>query len=71
MEEAEAVFICVNTPASDKLESGKMGQPSNLNAFKSVLKAIGEATRENSNHKILVNKSTVPLGTSKMTIEIL
>ena len=65
------VFICVNTPAAETQEDGKMGLPSNLNAFKSVLKAIGGATKPDSKHKILVNKSTVPVGTSKLTVEIL
>jgi UDPglucose 6-dehydrogenase len=71
LEEAEVVFICVNTPAAEKGQNDRMGQPSDLSAFKSVLKSIGEATKIDSNHKILVNKSTVPVGTSKMTNEIL
>jgi UDPglucose 6-dehydrogenase len=73
LAEAQAIFICVNTPPAP-VQRGVMGQPSDLSAFKSVLKSIGEAAGSDSfpmGHRIIVNKSTVPVGTSKMTEEIL
>ena len=71
-EEAEAIFICVNTPPivddqEDLEHEKKMGQSTDMRAFKSVVKSIGEAylkSHEHHSHKILINKSTVPIGTS-------
>lgn len=49
-----------------------MGQATDLCAFKSVVRAIGDASRiSTTGHKIIVNKSTVPIGTVRMTIDLL
>ena len=68
----DAVFVCVNTPPLiDQSES--LGQKTDLRAFQSVISAICKAYKETNSqiHKIIINKSTVPIGTSKMTENIL
>ena len=67
------MFICVNTPPLIQEEAELLGQQTDLRAFKSVLKSIGEAASKTltPSHKLIINKSTVPIGTSKMTIDLL
>jgi UDPglucose 6-dehydrogenase len=59
----------VNTPPL--VESSTIGQKTDLRAFNSVINSIGKAAKDNTEHKIIVNKSTVPMGTSELTYEIL
>ena len=42
-----------------------MGQAADLTALKCVLKSIGENLNDDK-HRIVVNKSTVPLGTAEL-----
>ena len=61
--EADCLMIAVNTPPSN--EPCGMGQSADLTALKSVLKAIGESISDDK-CRIVINKSTVPLGTAEM-----
>lgn len=70
--------MCVNTPPACTLADNKLlGKPTDMRAFKSVIKSIAESSKviiQNKGFdkpKILVVKSTVPVGTSKMTEELL
>ena len=56
MEASDAVFLCVGTP------QGGDGRP-DMRAFYSAAAAIAGALRH---HHVLVNKSTVPVGTGRM-----
>ena len=74
---SDAVFICVNTPPEKKKlgeTSSFLGQRTDLRAFKSVLNSLSQAFVSylsqsekqgplSAQAKIIVNKSTVPLGT--------
>ena len=53
IQAADVIFIAVNTPMGDDGSA-------NLSAFRSV---IGSISKNLNNHKIIVNKSTVPIGT--------
>ena len=57
----EVIFNCVNTPP---LEDGS----ADLRYVLAVAKTIGENIKE---YKIIVNKSTVPPGTARKTVEII
>ena len=57
----EVIFNCVNTPCN---EDGS----ANLNYVFAVAKTIGENIKE---YKVIVNKSTVPPGTTRKTAEII
>ena len=57
---AEIIFICVNTPTSDNGDS-------NLSYVKAAAEEIGQSM---NGYKIIVNKSTVPVGTGDMVYDI-
>ncbi|MGD8368579.1 MAG: UDP-glucose/GDP-mannose dehydrogenase family protein [Desulfobacterales bacterium] len=61
VEDSEILFICVGTPTDHQLRA-------DLSAVKSVAAAIG---RYLNGYKIVVNKSTVPVGTAKMVRSII
>jgi UDPglucose 6-dehydrogenase len=48
-----------------------MGKATDMGAFFSVVKSIAAACKEDSSHKIIVEKSTVPLGTASKVRDIL
>jgi len=54
VRESEIIFICVNTPTNEHQEA-------DLTAVEAVARAIGQHINE---YKIVVNKSTVPVGTA-------
>jgi UDPglucose 6-dehydrogenase len=56
IQESEVIFICVGTPAGSSCEA-------DLSAVKSVAEAIGTYMND---YKVVVNKSTVPVGTADM-----
>lgn len=60
VHESDIIFICVGTPANDAHEA-------DLTAVKDVAKAIG---RYMNDYKIIVNKSTVPVGTADLVKRI-
>ncbi len=60
MKDAEIVFICVGTPQSD---SGS----ADLSAVWAVAKEIGENLKD---YKVIVTKSTVPVGTNEKVRQI-
>ena len=61
VEAAEIIFICVNTPPMDHGET-------DLSYVKAVAKEIAEAI---NGYKVIVNKSTVPVGTGDIVSEII
>jgi UDPglucose 6-dehydrogenase len=56
VQEAEIIFICVNTPANEHQEA-------DLTAVIEVAKVVGRHMEE---YKVIVNKSTVPVGTADL-----
>jgi UDPglucose 6-dehydrogenase len=61
VQESEIIFICVNTPTNEHREA-------DLTAVQEVAKAIG---RYMDDYKIVVNKSTVPVGTAELVKNII
>jgi len=61
VQASEIIFICVNTPTSDNGDS-------NLSYVKEAAKEIGQSM---NGYKIIVNKSTVPVGTGDLVREII
>jgi UDPglucose 6-dehydrogenase len=61
VQESEIIFICVNTPTNEHQEA-------DLTAVEAVAKAIGQHINE---YKIVVNKSTVPVGTADLVKKII
>ncbi|RJR26407.1 UDP-glucose/GDP-mannose dehydrogenase family protein [candidate division WWE3 bacterium] len=61
MREAEIVFICVGTPQSDT-------GAADLSAVWNVAKEIGQHLKD---YKVIVTKSTVPVGTNEKVREII
>jgi len=61
VQESEIIFICVNTPTNEHREA-------DLTSVKEVAKAIG---RYMDDYKIVVNKSTVPVGTADLVEKII
>lgn len=58
LEKSDIVFIAVGTPS---LENGK----SDLSSMWDVIKKIAKYQKDHNSHKIVVIKSTVPVGTAK------
>jgi len=61
VEKSEVIFICVGTPAK---KDGRI----EMKYFNQAVREIGEVMRnmgDNKKRKIIVNKSTVPVGTGK------
>lgn len=58
IENSEIIFLCLPTPQD---EDGS----ADLHYVLNVATDIGSIIRENSNYKIIVNKSTVPVGTAQ------
>jgi len=56
IEDSDVIFICVGTPTGSSCEA-------DLSAVKSVAAAIGMYMND---YKVVVNKSTVPVGTADM-----
>lgn len=61
---AEAVFLCLPTP------QGEDGS-ADLTHVIEIAEKIGDLLRDNKNYKLIVNKSTVPVGTVEKVKEIL
>jgi len=61
VQESEIIFICVGTPSNEKQEA-------DLTYVKEVAKVIGKYMNE---YKIVVNKSTVPVGTADLVEQII
>ena len=61
VRESEIIFICVNTPTNEHQEV-------DLTAVEAVAKFIGQHINE---YKIVVNKSTVPVGTADLVKNII
>ena len=61
VQESEIIFICVNTPTNEH-------QAADLTAVEEVAKAVGQHMNE---YKIVVNKSTVPVGTADLVKKII
>ena len=77
VKKAEAVFVCVNTPPLQDEAREHLGQGTDMRAFNSVVRAVAEAAagimeaKDVAWPKILVNKSTVPVGTALATAQII
>lgn len=61
---AEAIFLCLPTP------QGEDGS-ADLTHVMEIASEIGDLLKDNSNYKLIVNKSTVPVGTVAKVKEIL
>jgi len=61
VEASEVIFICVGTPPNERQEA-------DLSAVKEVAAAIG---RHMNDYKVVVNKSTVPVGTADLVKSII
>ena len=61
VQESEIIFICVNTPTNEHLEA-------DLTAVIEVAKAVGQHI---NGYKVVVNKSTVPVGTAELVKNII
>jgi len=61
VRESEIIFICVNTPSNEHKEA-------DLTAVKEVARVIG---RHMDQYKVIVNKSTVPVGTADLVKNII
>ena len=61
VRESEIIFICVNTPTNEHQEA-------DLTAVKEVAKSIGKYMDD---YKIVVNKSTVPVGTADLVKKLI
>ncbi len=61
VQESEIIFICVGTPTNEHQET-------DLTAVKEVAKTVGQYMNE---YKIVVNKSTVPVGTADLVKELI
>jgi UDPglucose 6-dehydrogenase len=61
VQESDIIFICVDTPANEHQEA-------DLSAVEEVAKVIGEYMND---YKIVVNKSTVPVGTADLVKKII
>jgi len=61
VQESEIIFICVNTPSNEHQEA-------DLTAVKMVAGSIGQYMNE---YKVVVNKSTVPVGTADLVKKII
>jgi UDPglucose 6-dehydrogenase len=61
VQESEIIFICVNTPVNEHKEA-------DLTAVIEVAKAVGRHMEE---YKVIVNKSTVPVGTADLVKNII
>ncbi len=61
VRESDIIFICVNTPINEHQEA-------DLTAVKEVARAIGQYMND---YKIVVNKSTVPVGTADFVKKII
>ncbi len=59
--ESDIIFICVGTPTNEREEA-------DLTAVKEVAKAVGKFMNE---YKVIVNKSTVPVGTADLVRKII
>lgn len=72
-ERSQVVFVCVNTPPVVSKNEMELGQKTDMRAFLSVINGIGKTHKKLVqaerllDHKIIINKSTVPIGTSKQT----
>ena len=65
IKESEIIFIAVGTPFDDK--EGK----ANLSYVEGVAKLIGQVLNDNPIYKLIVDKSTVPVGTGEMVKNII
>ena len=61
IQDSEIIFICVNTPSNEHQEA-------DLTAVKTVASSIGRYMDE---YKVVVNKSTVPVGTADLVKKII
>jgi UDPglucose 6-dehydrogenase len=61
VQESEIIFICVNTPTNEHQEA-------DLTAVEAVARTIGQHIND---YKIVVNKSTVPVGTADLVKRII
>jgi len=68
IKNSEIIFIAVGTPPQDKTDEKS---PADLNQVQTAAHTIGKVLKETGKHKIVVNKSTVPVKTVQMVEGIL
>ena len=64
IKDSEVIFIAVGTPFDDK--EGR----ANLSYVEDVAKCVGEVLQQFPSYKLIVDKSTVPVGTAEHVKEI-
>jgi len=72
LSRADIIYICVNTPPLKKKHLNYLGKPTDMGSFHKVVKAVYESNRGLAEgHKIIIEKSTVPVGTHQEIKDIL
>ncbi|CDW90032.1 udp-glucose 6-dehydrogenase-like [Stylonychia lemnae] len=69
IQESDAIFICVNTPPKKESREG-LGRESDMTYFDMACQTIA-SMGDPKKHRILIEKSTVPVGTHKRIHNIL
>jgi UDPglucose 6-dehydrogenase len=68
LKSSDVIFICVNTPSKTSI-GGCLGLETDMTAYYSVVNMIGKCCAKME--KVIVEKSTVPIGTARTTMKIL
>lgn len=70
MKDSDIIFICVNTPSKTESDGTSVSREADMRNFFKATDTIAQFGDKNS-HKVLIEKSTVPVGTHKNIWDIL
>lgn len=70
MKDSDVIFICVNTPSKTESDGTSVSREADMRNFFKATDTIAQFG-DKSNHKVLIEKSTVPVGTHKNIWDIL
>jgi UDPglucose 6-dehydrogenase len=68
LQSSDIIYICVNTPPSKSKHLNYLGKQTDMSSFYKVVSSICESCYDvvsSGGHKVIVEKSTVPVGTHK------